>query len=91
MVFSGLLNLSLSLIALILVITTLKRTSNIIDRLHIENIELKEVKDNAEQRETYFARKIKAIEDIIIEAERKNEFAVIALQNIKKELVRKEK
>jgi len=42
--------------------------------------------NDIEQRITAYARKIKKIEDIVIKAEQTNEFAVITLKEIKKEL-----
>ena len=83
----------LTLISFILILISIILTNKLINQfkdenkdLRSENEELNLWLDNAERRTTEYARKIKKIEDIIIEAQKENEFAVITLQNIKKEL-----
>lgn len=83
----------LSLITLILIVISIILTNKLIDKfreenkdLRFDNEELSLQLDNAERRVVEHARKINKLEDIIIKAEEKNEFAVITLQNIKKEL-----
>lgn len=51
-----------------------------------ENTYLKTKSDNAELRATIFARKIKAIEDIIANGEKNKENFMIILEKIKNEL-----
>lgn len=83
----------LTLISFILVLVSIILTNKLINQfkeenknLRFENEELNLWLDNAERRTTEYARKIKRIEDITIKAQKENEFAVITLQNIKKEL-----
>lgn len=83
----------LTLISFILVLVSIILTNKLINQfkeenknLRFENEELNLWLDNAEKRTTEYARKIKRIEDITIKAQKENEFAVITLQNIKKEL-----
>ena len=52
-----------------------------------ENTKLKNDLDNAELRATEFARKIKKIEDIIINGENNKENFFVIISKIKKELV----
>lgn len=51
-----------------------------------ENTILKESLDNAELRTTEFARKIKSIEDILINSEKDKENFFITISKIKREL-----
>lgn len=83
----------LTLISFILILISIILTNKLINQfkdenkdLRSENEELNLWLDNAERRTTEYARKIKRIEDITIKAQKENEFAVITLQNIKKEL-----
>lgn len=83
----------LTLISSILILISIILTNKLINQfreenknLRFENEELNLWLDNAERRTTEYARKIKRIEDISIKAQKENEFAVITLQNIKKEL-----
>ena len=83
----------LTLISFILILISIILTNKLINQfreenknLRFENEELNLQLNNAERRVVKYARKIKKIEDIIIEAQKENEFAVITLQNIKKEL-----
>lgn len=83
----------LTLISFILILISIILTNKLINQfreenknLRFENEELNLWLDNAERRTTEYARKIKRIEDISIKAQKENEFAVITLQNIKKEL-----
>lgn len=83
----------LALISFILIAISIILTNKLINQfreenknLRFENEELNLWLDNAERRTTEYARKIKRIEDISIKAQKENEFAVITLQNIKKEL-----
>ena len=83
----------LTLISFILILISVILTNKLINQfkeenrdLRFENEELNLWLDNAERRTTEYARKIKRIEDISIKAQKENEFAVITLQNIKKEL-----
>ena len=83
----------LTLISFILVLVSIILTNKLINQfkeenknLRFENEELNLWLDNAERRTTEYAGKIKRIEDITIKAQKENEFAVITLQNIKKEL-----
>lgn len=81
-----LINFILILISIILKNKLINQFKDENKDLRSENEELNLWLDNAERRTTEYARKIKKIEDIIIEAQKENEFAVITLQNIKKEL-----
>lgn len=83
----------LTLISFILILISIILINKLINQfkdenkdLRFENEELNLQLNNAERRVVKYARKIKKIEDIIIEAQKENEFAVITLQNIKKEL-----
>ncbi len=83
----------LTLISSILILISIILINKLINQfkdenkdLRFENEELNLQLNNAERRVVKYARKIKKIEDIIIEAQKENEFAVITLQNIKKEL-----
>ena len=83
----------LTLISFILILISIILTNKLINQfkeenknLRFENEELNLWLDNAERRTTEYARKKKRIEDISIKAQKENEFAVITLQNIKKEL-----
>lgn len=83
----------LTLISFILILISIILTNKLINQfkdenkdLRSENEELNLWLDNAERRTTEYARKIKRIEDITIKAQKENEFAVVTLQNIKKEL-----
>ena len=83
----------LTLISFILILISIILTNKLINQfreenknLRFENEELNLQLNNAERRVVKYARKIKKIEDIIIEAQKENEFAVVTLQNIKKEL-----
>lgn len=83
----------LTLISFILILISVILTNKLIKQfkeenrdLRFENEELNLQLNNAERRVVKYARKIKRIEDIIRLDESKNEFAVITLQNIKKEL-----
>lgn len=83
----------LTLISFILILISIILTNKLINQfreenknLRFENEELNLWLDNAERRTTEYARKIKRIEDITIKAQKENEFAVVTLQNIKKEL-----
>lgn len=83
----------LTLISFILILISIILTNKLINQfkdenkdLRFENEELNLQLNNAERRVVKYARKIKRIEDIIKLDESKNEFAVITLQNIKKEL-----
>ena len=75
-----------ALIFVVLGINKAEKTEHALREERWNNIDLRDYLDNAEQRATDFARKIKKLEDIIIKAEEKNEFAVITLQALKKEL-----
>lgn len=58
--------------------------------LEEENYELQKWKSNhsdAERRAATFARKLKAVEDIVIEDDEKNEFGPITRDKLKKELL----
>lgn len=83
----------LLLVSFILVVISVILTNKLINKfreenkdLRFDNEELNLQLDNAERRVVKYARRIKKIEDIIIKAQKENEFAVITLQNIKKEL-----
>ena len=83
----------LTLISSILILISIILTNKLINQfrdenkdLRFENEELNLQLNNAERRVVKYARKIKRIEDIIKLDESKYEFAVITLQNIKKEL-----
>lgn len=83
----------LLLVSFILVVISVILTNKLINKfreenkdLRFDNEELNLQLDNAERRVVKYAKKIKRIEDIIIKAQKENEFAVITLQNIKKEL-----
>lgn len=83
----------LLLVSFILVVISVILTNKLINKfreenkdLRFDNEELNLQLNNAERRVVKYARKIKKIEDIIKLDESKNEFAVITLQNIKKEL-----
>lgn len=83
----------LTLISFVLILISVILTNKLINQfkdenkdLRFENEELNLQLNNAERRVVKYARKIKRIEDIIKLDESKNEFAVITLQNIKKEL-----
>ena len=83
----------LTLISSILILISIILTNKLINQfkdenkdLRFENEELNLQLNNAERRTTEYARKIKRIEDITIKAQKENEFAVVTLQNIKKEL-----
>lgn len=63
--------------------------NELLNQIHEEkqqNRDLREDLDNAELRATEFARKIKAVEDIIVKGKNTNEFDTIILSKIKKEL-----
>lgn len=69
----------LTLISFILILFSIILTNKLINQFKEENRDLRfEV--------VKYARKIKRIEDIIKQDKSKNEFAIITLQNIKKEL-----
>lgn len=59
-------------------------------RLEKENCDLRKWKfshSDAERRATTFVRKLKKLEDIIIEDQKKEEFDTVTLSKIKKELL----
>ena len=83
----------LSLIALILMSIALLRINKLINSYQKQHellsrrySEAKRTSNNAEQRATSYARKIKKIEDIVVKGKENKEAAVITLQSIEKEL-----
>ncbi len=89
----SLINLILALVAFILIAIAIYKNNKLINKfenensdLRFDNEELSLQLDNAEKRVVNYARKIKSIEDIIINNNKKNEYDTITLAQIKKEL-----
>ena len=83
----------LTLIALILALKLIISNNKLINKfredskeLRFENEELKIQLDNAEERVVFYARKIRKLENIIIEKEKNNGLNTDAMKEIKKEL-----
>lgn len=83
----------LTLIALILTFKLIISNNKLINKfredskeLRFENEELKIQLDNAEERVVFYARKIRKLENIIIEKEKNNGLNTDAMKEIKKEL-----
>jgi len=83
----------LTLIALILALKLIISNNKLINKfredskeLRSENEELKIQLDNAEERVVFYARKIRKLENIIIEKEKNNGLNTDAMKEIKKEL-----
>ncbi len=86
-------NLLLALVAFILLTVAIHKNNKLIDKfkdensdLRFDNEELSLQLDNAERRVVKYAIKIKTIEDIITNNNKKNEYDTITLAQIKKEL-----
>ena len=75
-----------ALIFVVLGINKAEKTEHALREERWNNIDLRDYLDNAEQRATDFARKIKKLEDIILDGNKANEYDTIILSKIKKEL-----
>jgi hypothetical protein len=85
--------ITLALIALILTLKLIISNNESINKLRqdsrelrFENEELKIQLDNAEKRIVFYARKIRKLENIIIEKEQNNGLNTDAMKEIKREL-----